>query len=269
MKKNFKGQILFGTAVVGALGSFTAGGTVSAQNVNDNFKNLGYKNLNDNFLEDYKKDLIKHFGLKSTEDLPKFNFDDFNDYAKNEIKTANNSRSTVKNIFFGTHDNGYIKKEHLIDYLEKYYEPAVLERVKKQAYIEGEKEGKEKAREEFLKGNNLNSGTGLASASGSFGSIFSKAISSLNNMATTFKNKIKTLDSKTLAISAAILAGSGYLLFSGNNKENNNEKINKKNRSYRKYNSKKVNKNVIDDDDFGYSCQKNDDKDNDDDDYFD
>ena len=269
MKKNFKGQILFGTAVVGALGSLAAGGTVSAQNVNDNFKNLGYKNLNDNFLEDYKKDLIKHFGLKSVEDLPKFDFDDFNDYAKNEIKTANNSRGTVKNIFFGTHDNSYIKKEHLINYLDKYYEPAVLERVKKQAYIEGEKEGKEKAREEFLKNNIFNANTGLASVSGSFGSIFSKAISSLNNMAATFKNKIKTLDSKTLAISAAILAGSGYLLFSGNNKENNNEKINKKNRSYRKYNSKKVNKNVIDDDDFEYSYQKNDDKDNDDDDYFD
>ena len=289
MIKRSKGKVLFGTAVVSALGSATTGSTVLAEknlpnlsatgnattvgtpiyskvtdinsNIYDNsFRNFGYKNLDENFLENYKNKLAKQFGLESVRELPKFNFDKFNDYAQNEIKKANEERGKVRNYLFGTEGNEYIKEKHLKDYLEKHYEPAVLKSVKDKAY----KKGAADARKEFLRNNSLNTGDNLAYTNRPSGSLFGNFSSGVNNIASTIKNKFKNLDAKTLSIFAATLAGSTYLLFfDKSDNENTNQKVDKKSKSYKSEKSKKINKKTTNnyDIDYDFDSEKNDEDD--------
>lgn len=224
-----------------------------------NFESFGYKNLDGSFLGKYKNKLAKQFGLESVKELPKFDIDKFNDYAQNEIKKANEERGKVRNYLFGTEGNEYIKEKHLKDYLEKYYEPAVLKSVKDKAY----KKGAADAREELLRNNSLNTGNNSAYMSAPGSSIFGGFSSGISNIASTIKSKFKSLDTKNLFVFTAALAGSTYLLFfDKNDSEKANQKVDKKSKSYKSEKFKKINKKTTNNYDLDYDFDsKKDDED--------
>lgn len=245
-KKN-KGKFLFGTAVVSIVGSATtaAGTRTFAENGGTTFKSLGYNKLSSKILEEYKKKMVKQFGLGSTEDLPDFDFNTFNNYTQNKIKKDNEERGAVKNILFGELKKKDINNDYLNYYLKKIYEPEVSKFVKNKAM-----------REQVLKSDVVIPNNAVTS--GNNGSTNKSALSNffsgISSAAINFKNKVNEFVRKRsplqlAGMAAAIMAG-GYFLFFNKGDTEVSEKANKKSKTNKSASKRKeTKKDELDKDD--------------------